>query len=152
MRDKKFSRPAGGTAGAGRAETAAFGEAAISCSNSSTSLQKVQSIFDLLPQGERNSIPSKELAELVVAPSVRELQNRIAAEREQGKLILSTCRNGGGYFRPSPGAEGRAEIERYISTLKARALNTLKILWAAKAAVASSELAGQIDLDELGVM
>ena len=133
-------------------ETAACGRAAISCDNSSTDFQETQSIFDLLPQGERNAIPSKKLAELVGAPSVRELQNRIATEREQGKLIISPCRNGGGYFRPSPGDEGRMEIERYIATLRARALNTLWVLRSAKAAVNASELAGQIDMDEMEVM
>ena len=44
------------------------------------------------------------------------------------------------------------EIERYIATLRARALNTLRVLRSAKAAVNASELAGQIDMDEMEVM
>lgn len=121
----------------------------VPVSDYSIDSNSTQGIFDLLPQGETNAIPSKELAALVGAPSVRELQSMIAQERENGALILSTCRGGGGYFRPSPGNEGRAEIEKYIRTLRARALNTLRVLRSAKAAVATSELAGQIDMDEL---
>ena len=152
MHKNEKSRPAGGTAGTGRDENAAFGEAAFSTINCTTGQPKMQTIFDLLPQGEQNAISSKSLAEIVGAPSVRELQSRVAVEREQGRLILSTCRGGGGYFRPSPGNEGRTEIEKYIRTLRSRALNTLRVLRSAKAAVAASELAGQVDMDDLGVM
>lgn len=150
MKDTKKARPGEATPGAGQDENAAFGEAAFSTIDCTTGQSGIQIIFDLLPQGEQNAIASKDLAALVGAPSVRELQSMIAEEREDGALILSTCRGGGGYFRPSPGDAGKAEIERYISTLRARALNTLRVLRSAKAAVASSEVAGQIDLDELG--
>lgn len=149
MPDKVKSRPAVLPAGAGWGENAAFGEAAFSTIDCTTGQPGMQSIFDLLPQGEQNAISSKSLAELVGTSSVRELQSVIARQREDGSLILSTCRGGGGYFRPSPGDKGRAEIDRYIATLRARALNTLRVLRSAKAAVASSEVAGQIDLDEL---
>lgn len=117
---------------------------------STTDSPHTQAIFDLLPQGEGNAIPSKFLAEIVGVQSVRELQNRIAAEREGGKLILSTCRNGGGYFRPSDGAAGQAEISAFIDTLRARALNTLRILKAAKTAL-DDGIAGQLDFDDLEV-
>ena len=152
MNTEKKTRPAGGTAGSGREEMAACGRAAISYTNCTTVPTKTQTVFDLLPQGEQNAISSKSLAELVGVASVRELQSVIAQERDNGALILSTCRGGGGYFRPSPGDKGRAEIERYIATLRARALNTLRVLRSAKAAVAASELAGQVDMDDLGVM
>lgn len=138
---------------AGQAEKIGFGEANFPGSDFSTGSNKTQAIFDLLPVGESNAISSKQLANIVGTSSVRDLQNRIAAEREQGALILSTCRNGGGYFRPNPGEGGKAEIERYIATLRARALNTLHILRSAKAAVASdSELVGQIDFEEMEVL
>lgn len=137
----------------GQAEKIGFGEANFPGSDFSTGSNKTQAIFDLLPVGESNAISSKQLANIVGTSSIRDLQNRVASEREQGALILSTCRNGGGYFKPSDGAEGRAEIERYIRTLRSRALNTLHILRSAKAAVASdSELAGQIDFEEMEVL
>lgn len=155
MNTKENAPVRGGTQTEARqaTETKTAGEAVyFSNSHFTTNIAEVQGIFEILPIGERNAISSKALTEIIGAPSVRELQNRIAVEREQGKLILSTCRNGGGYFRPSPGEIGKGEIERYIATLRARALNTLRVLRSAKAAVATSELSGQIDLDDLGVM
>lgn len=115
-----------------------------------TDREKPQAIFDLLPQGEGNAVRSKQLAALMGVRTVRELQTLIAAEREEGKLILSTCRNGGGYYRPSPGAAGHAEISAYCHTLRARALNTLRALKAAKMALGA--LDGQLDFDDLGVL
>lgn len=112
---------------------------------STTSDNGTQDIFAMLPQGELNAISSKELARMIGATSVRELQHRVAAERESGALILSTCK--GGYFRPQDGEAGQAEISHFIATLRSRALNTLKALRAAKAALAQAK--GQITLDEL---
>lgn len=152
MRDTKKARPGEATPGAGRGENAACDGAAFSTVDCSMGQPKMQTIFDLLPQGEQNAVASKDLAELAGAASVRELQSMIAQEREDGALILSTCRGGGGYFRPSPGDAGKAEIERYISTLRMRALSTLRVLRSAKAAVATPEVAGQIDLEDMGVM
>lgn len=128
-----------------------FCEARSSCVNSNTNRGEAQAtIFDLLPVGEANAIRTKQLVKVVGAASIRDLQLKIAAERENGKLILSTCKGCGGYFKPSNGPEGRAEIERYIATLRARALNTLRALSGAKAALASNlELAGQIDFEEM---
>lgn len=150
MNENEKSRPVAGTTGRAESEKIGFGEANFPIPDSSTDSNKAQAIFDLLPQGEANAIRTKQLVKVVGAASVRDLQNRVASEREQGALILSTCRNGGGYFKPSNGPEGRAEIERYIATLRARALNTLRILHAAKAALASdSVLSGQIDFEEM---
>lgn len=106
-----------------------------------------QQIFDLLPQGEANAIRTCELVRLTGVRSARDLQNRIATERENGYIILSSCRNGGGYYRPSDGQEGQREIAAFIQTLRARALNTLKVLKAARKALEGAE--GQITLDEL---
>ena len=154
MRDTKKARPGEATPGAGQGtETKTACEAVnFSNSNFTTPSATAQGIFEILPIGEGNAISSKSLAGLVGAASVRELQSMIAQEREDGALILSTCRGGGGYFRPSPGNEGRAEIEKYIRTLRMRALNTLRVLRSAKAAVARSEIVGQVDMDDLGVM
>lgn len=135
-----LARAAGGTDRADR----------VPVNHCNTDREKPQAIFDLLPVGESNAIASKELAALVGVRTVRELQAMIAAERAVGMLILSTCRNGGGYYRPSPGATGHAEISAYCHTLRARALNTLRALKAAKMALGA--LDGQLDFDDLGVL
>ena len=65
----------------------------------------------------------------------RELQQEIREERAAGALILSKTNDGGGYFLPSEGEQGKAEIQAFISTLHARAANTFAALKAAKAAL-----------------
>ena len=60
----------------------------------------------------------------------------------EGKLILSTCRNGGGYFAPSDGALGVAEIRSFIATLNNRAVNTQKALTAARKALGDGDSSG----------
>ena len=51
-----------------------------------------------LKRGEKNAISSRKLAVLSGFRSERDLQSEIARERAAGALILSACRNGGGYF------------------------------------------------------
>lgn len=131
---------------AGRMETATV-TAHNSYSNCSTIQNQTQAIFDLLPQGEANAIRTNELVRLTGSRSARDLQNKIAIERERGHIILSSCRNGGGYYLPSDGPEGQAEISHFVATLRSRALSTLKAIRAAKTALAQAE--GQITLDEL---
>lgn len=92
-------------------------------------------IVDLLPKGRENAIPSKMLAKLVGASSVRELQKRISRERAGGAVILSTCEAGGGYFRPA----SSEEIKVFIDTLEARARNTHGALRSAKTALELSQ-------------
>ena len=109
--------------------------------------QKQGLVESLLLEGEENATPSSELVRLTGCKSVRELQNQIAHERETGALILSTCRGGGGYFLPAPGEAGQREIAAFVTTLRARALNTLKALKAAREALQSID--GQVTLDDL---
>ena len=118
----------------------------FSNNQSTTNGNPVQDIFPILPFGEENAISSKVLAQMVGASSVRELQHRVATEREHGALILSSCRNGGGYYRPSDGPEGKREIAAFIQTLQARALNTLVAIRAARKALEAVE--GQLNLDD----
>ena len=120
----------------------------ISTTNYSKCENKNQGIYDLLPQGEKNAVASKALADMIGVRSVRELQHRVATERAQGALILSTCK--GGYFRPSEGVRGQEEIARFVATVRARALNSLKILQGAKMAL--SGLDGQVEMDDLFVL
>lgn len=106
--------------------------------------QQQASVFSLLPQGEKNAIRAKELARLCGFKGVRDLQYEISREREAGMLILSTCRGGGGYFRPAAGEVGRQETAAFVATLRARACNTLRALRAARKAL--NGLEGQLQM------
>ena len=131
-----------------RQETATFDRATAFQNNFTTpQLRKQGFVESLLLQGEENALPSSELVRLTRFKSVRELQNEIAREREAGALILSTCRNGGGYFLPSPGDAGKHEIAAFVATLRGRALNTLRVLKAAREALES--LDGQVSIDDV---
>ena len=52
----------------------------------------------LLPVGKENAITTQDLVKLSGCGSARELQQRIAYEREQGAIICSG--SGRGYWRP----------------------------------------------------
>lgn len=103
-------------------------------------------IYDQLPEGAANAVSTRELVSRLGFRSDRELRMAIAQERESGLLILSTTRNGGGYFRPSQGEAGQQEIAAFIATLHSRAINTLKALKAARAAL--NVVDGQLFLEE----
>ncbi len=122
----------------------------ISCGYNTTQGGGMQgSIASILPRGEANAIPAKELAAMVGAPSIRALQAAIAREVMQtDALILSTTRHGGGYFLPSSGAAGREEIYRFIGTLTARARHTFLRLRAARRAL--RQIDGQEEIKEAG--
>ena len=99
----------------------------------------------LLPQGEANAISTAQLVALTGYRSARELQRQIEAERQHGALILSRSGNGGGYFLPSEGEKGKREIALYVQTLRARAVNTIRTIRSAKAAL--REVDGQQHLE-----
>lgn len=80
-------------------------------------------IYQRLPKGEENAITSRELTKLCGYRSIRDLQEKVAAERAAGAPILSTCRHGGGYFRADDGAKGQQELEKCRRTLTSRAVH-----------------------------
>jgi hypothetical protein len=92
-------------------------------------------ISDFLNYGKKNVVSSQRLADLAGCKSVRDLQELIAAERSQGAVILSTCRDGGGYFLP----ENAAEVAEFVATLTSRARNTLIALESARAYLKDQE-------------
>ncbi len=100
-----------------------------------------------LKRGEKNAISSKNLVMLSGLRSARDLRMEIARERAAGALILSVCRNGGGYFLPSEGEEGQREIAAFVATLSALALNTLRAIKSAKSVLRTVN--GQIGFDEI---
>ena len=88
---------------------------------------KTDFIIDpLLPIGKENAITTSELMRISGYRSSRELQKRIAWEREQGAIICSGC--GAGYWRPA----NRDEIKAFVRTTEARAFNTLLATQGAK--------------------
>lgn len=132
----------------GRQETATFCRAPALQGNSTTPQPQKQGLIEsMLLKGEENAITSSELVRLTGFKSVRELQNEIAREREAGSLILSTCRGGGGYFRPAPGEAGKQEIAAFVSTLASRAIGTFRALKSAKRELKT--LDGQITFDQI---
>lgn len=86
-------------------------------------------IAGLLPFGRENAVTTEQLVRMTGCRSARELQQRIAYEREHGAIICSG--SGRGYWRP----KDRQEIEQFIKTMKARALNTLKVIRSARQAL-----------------
>ena len=94
-------------------------------------------IYDLLPEGESNAVPRRELVAMT-GLSDRELRRKIAAERKEGALILSlTDDKRGGYFKPTPGNAG--ELRRFISSMGSRGTQIFCAISAAKKALAEME-------------
>ena len=129
-------------------ETATLCKISISQSNYTMSHRHEQGLVSsFLLQGEANALPSNELVRMTGFRSVRDLQAEIAREREAGALILSTCRNGGGYFLPADDEEGQREISAFVATLQSRAVHTLKALKTAHEALQNID--GQVSLSDL---
>lgn len=96
----------------------------------------------ILRKGKENSISARELAVIMGFDSIRSLQADIAKSREAGQIILSST--SGGYYLPA----NDEEIEEFIAVLRARAINTLRVLKSARERL--NETKGQISLDDLG--
>lgn len=87
-------------------------------------------IMGLLPVGKENAISTAELVRLVGCGSARELQERIALERNAGAVICSSTT--GGYFCPA----NRMELAEFCKSLENRAINTMLAIQSAKQALA----------------
>lgn len=114
--------------------------------NDSTDKKETQEPFiiaALLPRGAQNAVKTKELLRITGIKTARELQLLIAEERRAGALILSKSDSSGGYFLPSEGEQGKAEIRAFERTLHARAANTFAALKAAKAALKDGDTNGR---------
>ncbi len=146
MTTKNNTRPGAATPGRAKVGNAVTGN--IPLQHCTTPSQPAQaSVFYRLPQGEENAVQAKELARQCGFKSARDLQHEIALEREAGALILSTCRHGGGYYRPADGEDGKREINAFVGTLASRALNTLKALRAARRELKTID--GQVTFDQI---
>ena len=85
-------------------------------------------VIEFLKKGKQNAIPSKLLAEMAGCGNVRDLRALVSQERQQGAVILSTSRGGGGYYLPADAEE----VQEFIRTLDARARHTFLALRSAR--------------------
>jgi len=83
-----------------------------------------QGLSAFLPRGYKNRVSSRELLKLLKIRDTRTLRALVARERSKGALILSSA--DGGYFLPDDGDAGRAEMLRFVATVRAKGLHTLE--------------------------
>lgn len=94
-------------------------------------------IEDYIPVGRDNRISSKSLAQILGYKSVRDLQMAIESRRGHGGVILSTCKDGGGYWLPDE--TELHEVRKFIHTLESRAQSTLAAVESAKSYLTEHE-------------
>lgn len=127
MSAKQRTRLAGGTAKRAETETAAFGEAAISCIDSTMSASGGQvprsQVSKFLKHGKAAAIPGRDLAAMLGLDDLRELTKLVERERAAGCPIGATCDSRGpGYYLCS----GPDELLDYIKALDRRLHNVRK--------------------------
>lgn len=114
------------------------------CSQYSTALPCKQVILPILRCGAENAVSTEDLQRITGMDS-RSIRAQVAAEREDGALILSGQR---GYFLPSPGEKGREEMVRFVQTIQSKGISTLKA--AVPTLQALRVLNGQVSIKEWG--
>ena len=77
-----------------------------------------------LSDDPKNPTSTPKLQELTGYRHRRELQDQIHRERREGIMIIGGRQ--GGYHLPSPGRQGRDQMERFYKTLRARGVRTLQ--------------------------
>lgn len=97
-------------------------------------------IMDILPVGKENAISTADLVKITGCTSARDLQERIALERNAGAIICSGA--GSGYWR----AKNRQELLEFVHCMDARAKNTLAAARSAKRALQIAE--GQFEMGD----
>ena len=89
-----------------------------------TAAMPVQGLSAYLPRGAKNRVSSRELLRLLRIRDTRSLRALVARERAKGALILSSA--DGGYYLPDEGEAGLAEMQRFVSMIRAKGLHTLE--------------------------
>ena len=92
-------------------------------------------IWELLPTGKQNKITAAALMNATGIQTKRELSAVVQQERHDGKLILSTKADGGGYYLP----ENVEEAKEFISTYSGEARALFSMMKAARRYAAESE-------------
>lgn len=117
------------------------------CSTDGGSGQPRGRIFDLLPVGEENALPARDLANLT-GISPRRLRRMVDNERERGVPILaSDC----GYFRPADGPAGVAEVRRFLRRQDSRMASNRRVVAPLQRLLKTLErgpIPGQISIEE----
>ena len=101
--------------------------------NNGLSKEKSFPIMDMLPFGKENAISTADLVKITGCTSPRDLQERIAAERNAGAVICSG--SGSGYWR----AKNKQELLEFFHCMDERAKNTLAATRSAKRALQIAE-------------
>lgn len=110
--------------------------------NNGSSKEKCFPIMNILPVGKENAISTANLVKITRCTSSRDLQERIALERNAGAVICSG--SGSGYWR----AKSRQELLEFVHCMEARAKNTLAATRSAKRALQITE--GQFEMEDFG--
>ena len=85
-------------------------------------------IYQLIPFGYDQRIPTEQLTNVSGFKTPRHLQKHLELLKTNGAVICSASQGGGGYFRPQTIGELRA----YIRTCENRAKNTFRSLKSAR--------------------
>jgi len=93
-------------------------------------------VYSSLQYGRENAIRSADLAKMLGYKTVRELQKQVESERSTGYVILCDSHGAGYYLSDDP-----VELRRFINTLNARAVNTIRASESAQRAL--NDITGQ---------
>lgn len=93
-------------------------------------------VYAFLQYGRENAIPSAVLAKILGYKTIRELQKQVEVERSAGYVILCDSHGAGYYLSNDP-----VELRRFINTLNARAVNTIRASESAQRAL--NDITGQ---------
>lgn len=103
-------------------------------------------IWQLLPEGEAMAIPASDFAKLAGYGSTRALRFAVDRLRSKGVPVLASD---AGYYRPSDGPAGVAEIRKFLRRQDARMASNRKVTRLIRARLRAYEkapLPGQTDL------
>lgn len=141
----KEKAPSAATLEAAGAKTVAFGEATFSTDDFTMRAASRQAgiIWELLPEGEMSAVPADDLAKLAGYRSTRTLRAAVDRLRAQGVPVLASDN---GYFKPSDGPAGIAEMRRFLRRQDARMISnrrTTRLIRARLRAIEKAPLDGQ---------
>lgn len=97
-------------------------------------------IVELLSDGKRNAISTKELCRMVGVRDVRTLRAMVAKERKEGAVILSS--KDGGYWKPG----SLKEVENFIRVYDQEAKSILLAVQSARKYLKAEEGKNQCSL------
>lgn len=136
-----------GTSENGEGEISSLTGVDLSVANYSMTTSCWQDLPLFLPRGAENAVSSRKLMLMLGIRDIRTLRACVAKNRAAGALILSNT--SGGYYLPDAGEKGRREMERFVATVRSKALTHLCAARPVRAAL--RVLDGQEHLDDYAV-